>query len=102
MRSRMKPLLSILAGVATVVVVVLAGAPSAPAQAAGARAPIDPVVFAQGARLWAETCARCHNVREPSELRDDQWPVAVTHMRVRSGITKSEAEAIVTFLQATN
>lgn len=102
MRTRTKAMLGTLAGVATLTVVALAGLQSAPAQAASARAPLDPMVFAQGARLWAETCARCHSMRNARELRDDQWRVTVSHMRVRSGITQSEAEAIVAFLQASN
>ena len=37
----------------------------------------DPMQFARGARTWADNCARCHNMRDPKELRDDQWRVVV-------------------------
>lgn len=55
-----------------------------------------------GARLWADNCARCHNMRDPQEFRDDQWHVIVNHMRVRGGLTGEDARQILEFLQATN
>lgn len=55
-----------------------------------------------GAQLWAHTCARCHNMRDPQEFRDDQWRVIVTHMRVRAGLTGADARKILAFLQASN
>ena len=57
---------------------------------------------ARGARAWAENCARCHNMRDPKEFRDDQWAVIVTHMRVRAGLYGQDARDIRTFLQASN
>ncbi len=102
MRTRKKAILGTLASFATLAVVTIAGLPSAPVQAAEGRAQVDPMVFARGAQLWAETCGRCHNVRSAQELRDDEWRASVMHMRVRSGITQSEAEAILIFLQESN
>ncbi|WJW74274.1 c-type cytochrome [Thiohalobacter sp. IOR34] len=58
--------------------------------------------FARGAKVWADTCIRCHNLRDPKELRDDQWISTIHHMRVRSGITGQEMRDILTFLQASN
>ena len=58
--------------------------------------------FANGAKTWAENCTRCHNVRDPKELRDDQWITTVYHMRVRAGLTGQEARDIVTFMQMSN
>lgn len=58
--------------------------------------------FAQGSKAWSENCARCHNIRSPSDLRDDQWVTTVFHMRVRAGITGQEARDILTFLQGSN
>ena len=58
--------------------------------------------FANGSRLWAENCNRCHNIRGPKELRDDQWISTVFHMRLRAGLTGQEARDILTFLQASN
>ncbi len=55
-----------------------------------------------GALLWGENCGRCHNVRPPSSLTDDQWDVAVLHMRTRANLTEEEAKKIVEFLKAGN
>lgn len=62
----------------------------------------DMAAFAHGAKAWADNCSRCHNMRDPGELRDDQWRVAVTHMRLRAGLTGQEARDILTFLQGSN
>ena len=70
--------------------------------AAAAEPQPDPAAFARGARAWAEQCARCHNMRDPRELRDDQWRAVVTHMRVRAGLTGEQARDILRFLQESN
>lgn len=57
---------------------------------------------ARGARLWSMTCNSCHNARSPLERTDRQWTVIVSHMRTRANLTKSEAEAVKAFLQASN
>ena len=57
---------------------------------------------AQGSKTWAENCARCHNMRSPSDLRDDQWVASVFHMRVRAGLTGQEVRDVLTFLQNSN
>ena len=62
----------------------------------------DPMQFSRGAQAWANNCARCHNMRDPKELRDDQWRAAVSHMRVRAGLTGQEARDILAFLQGSN
>lgn len=62
----------------------------------------DPAAFARGARAWADNCARCHNMRDPKELRDDQLKPVVTHMRIRAPLTGSEARDILMFLQSSN
>jgi cytochrome c len=62
----------------------------------------DAVEAAQGARLWSMTCNSCHNARSPLERTDRQWTVIVSHMRTRANLTKSEAEAVKAFLQASN
>ena len=64
--------------------------------------PQDPMQFSRGAQAWANNCARCHNMRDPKELRDDQWRAAVSHMRVRAGLTGQEARDILVFLQGSN
>ncbi len=58
--------------------------------------------FARGARAWADHCQRCHNVRDPKELRDDQWKTTANHMRIRGGLTAEEVRDILTFLQGSN
>ena len=78
-------------------IIVLAGQvwQGALAQEAGAEA-------AAGAELWAISCRRCHGMRDPQELRDDQWRVSMTHMRVRAGLTGEDTRNILRFLQASN
>ena len=58
--------------------------------------------FAEGSKSWSENCARCHNMRSPSDLRDDQWVTTVFHMRIRAGLTGQEVRDILTFLQGSN
>lgn len=62
----------------------------------------DPMKFARGAQTWADNCARCHNMRDPKELRDDQWRAAIGHMRVRANLTGEEARDVLAFLQGSN
>ena len=58
--------------------------------------------LADGAQTWAENCTRCHNLRSPNELRDDQWISSVFHMRVKAGLTGKETRDVLTFIQAAN
>ncbi len=58
--------------------------------------------FLRGAKAWADNCTRCHNVRDPKELRDDQWKTTVYHMRVRGGLTGQQTRDIIKFLQESN
>lgn len=53
-----------------------------------------------GARLWAQNCVRCHNIRSPRSYSDAQWDVAMLHMRVRANLTAAEHKAIVAFLKS--
>ncbi len=62
----------------------------------------DAMQLAMGARAWSRECSRCHNLRPPSELSDEEWEVSVTHMRVRANIPGDEADAIIAFLKASN
>jgi len=62
----------------------------------------DPSAFTRGAKNWAQNCARCHNMRDVKEYRDDQLKVIVNHMRVRAGLTGQEARDILLFLQENN
>lgn len=58
--------------------------------------------FSAGSKVWAENCNRCHNMRGPKELRDDQWITTAFHMRIRAGLTGQETRDVITFLQASN
>lgn len=95
-----------LLSVAVIAVSLIVGALSLqqPATAAETNAPAqtDPMQFARGAKSWADTCARCHNMRDARTLRDDQWRAAMAHMRIRAGLTAQETEDILAFLQGSN
>jgi mono/diheme cytochrome c family protein len=58
--------------------------------------------FQQGLKIWAENCGRCHNMRGPKDMRNDQWITTMFHMRVRAGLTGQETRDVLTFLQASN
>lgn len=73
----------------------LAVAEEAPSQA-------DPAQIARGAKAWAEQCGRCHNIRAPAELTDEDWYVSVTHMRIRGNIPGDIIRDIQAFLMAAN
>lgn len=77
----------------------LAGLPS---RGTAAQPQADTPSVARGAVAWANSCDRCHNMREPAEFRDDQWRAIMAHMRVRAGLTGQEARDILAFLQASN
>jgi mono/diheme cytochrome c family protein len=62
----------------------------------------EPGDFAKGAQTWADNCSRCHNMRDPKDLRDDQWITTVFHMRTRAGLTGQQTRDIITFLQQSN
>jgi len=56
----------------------------------------------RGAKSWVDNCMRCHNARDPKELRDDQWITTTFHMRIRAGLTGQEVRDIIAFLQMSN
>jgi cytochrome c1 len=58
--------------------------------------------FVRGAKAWADTCAGCHGMRDPKDLTDRQWKVAVIHMQLRAGLDGQQARDITAFLQASN
>jgi len=72
------------------------------AEADAANPTQDPMAFARGARAWADNCVRCHNNRDPRELRDDQWRAVMVHMRLRAGLTGQDTRDILKFLQESN
>jgi mono/diheme cytochrome c family protein len=64
--------------------------------------PNEVSAVALGARLWAQRCGQCHNLRPPAEYSDAQWSVAVAHMRVRVPLGGEEQDKILKFLQSSN
>jgi len=75
---------------------------TSPGFAAGQAGKTDPLQIARGAKAWSENCARCHNLRSPKELTDEEWQVSVTHMRVRANLPGNVADDIIAFLKASN
>jgi len=55
-----------------------------------------------GAKVWADNCGRCHNIRGPKELRDDQWITTMFHMRMRGGLTGQDTRDVLSFMLASN
>ena len=76
--------------------------PSAQAEETSKSKTSDPMQFARGAKTWADNCVRCHSMRDPRELRDDQWRAVVSHMRIRGNLTGQEARDVLAFLQGSN
>lgn len=72
------------------------------AEADAPNATQDPMAFTRGAGAWADNCGRCHNIRDPRELRDDQWRAVMAHMRLRAGLTGQDTRDILSFLQGSN
>jgi len=56
----------------------------------------------RGAASWSQNCNRCHNMRSPTEFRDELWRTIITHMRLRAGLTGQQQRDILAFLQASN
>ena len=53
-------------------------------------------------QLWQENCNGCHNARSSKYYSDEQWDVAMHHMRVRGSLTAHETREILEFLQFAN
>jgi hypothetical protein len=76
---------------------------SVPSIAAGrGAAGAAPLPARSGAQLGAAKCRRCHNLRPPTSLSDDQWEVVVNHMRLRANLTATDARKILEFLKSAN
>lgn len=72
---------------ATVVV-----APALPSYAAETevKSSVPAPSVARGKKAWSDNCARCHEMRDPKDLTDREWPAVIRHMRVRGGLTGQE------------
>jgi mono/diheme cytochrome c family protein len=62
----------------------------------------DPAQLARGAKEWVAQCSRCHNLRNPKEMKDSDWSLVVSHMRVRANIPGQMARDIEAFLRKAN
>lgn len=62
----------------------------------------DPAAIAEGAQVYSDYCASCHNARASSERTDLEWIAITLHMRARANFSRTEAQAVLAFLQATN
>jgi len=69
------------------------------AGAAGEQAVATTPPEKSGVQLWAETCGRCHNLRDPAWRSADAREVAVHHMRLRVPMTGEDQRAIQKFLR---
>lgn len=47
----------------------------------------------QGRELYLRRCGSCHVLKEPSEVRAEEWPGEVQKMRQENGVKLSDAEA---------
>lgn len=59
----------------------------------------DAAAIARGAQGWANTCARCHNSRNPKEFSNEQWQTIMMHMQNRAGISGQQTRDILKFIQ---
>ncbi len=54
---------------------------------------------ADGAKVFQKACVRCHTAPDPRDRSPQSWQTILMHMRVRAGLTASEAEAVLAFLK---
>ena len=67
-----------------------------------ARAQMNPALIGEGALVWGNNCGRCHNIRPATERTDQEWATILMHMRARANLTRHQADAVLSYLQATN
>lgn len=56
----------------------------------------------RGAQGWAEHCTRCHNARDPDELRNYEWDISINHMRLVANIPGDVARDILLYMKESN
>jgi len=56
----------------------------------------------RGAKYFSDNCGRCHNPRAPTEHRDRDWSIIITHMRITAGLPGQQARDIYAFMAASN
>lgn len=52
-----------------------------------------------GAEVFNNNCARCHNARALDEFSLSEWSVIMPHMRERAHLTGKETEAVMDFIR---
>lgn len=88
---------------AIVLIVGLAALGASTPQAAEAQqATPDAALVARGAQIYGTNCARCHNLRSPTEYNDLNWRTIMAQMRARANLTRDQARAVLAFVQMTN
>lgn len=55
-----------------------------------------------GAKVYNDNCARCHQPRAPWEFSDRAWGVIIHHMHTRGYLTDQEMGAVLNYLQSSN
>jgi len=56
---------------------------------------------ADGARIYNDNCARCHNPRPAEQFTAREWSVIMPHMREKAHLTRQETEAVERFIAST-
>ena len=79
-----------------------AGTGTAAARTASTQPAFDPMALARGAQQWSHICGSCHGLRDPKELTDAEWDVAMGQMSVRIGLTAEQFHDISLFLKTNN
>lgn len=77
--------------------------PSFAAEMEEAKAGVPAPSMSRGKKVWSENCARCHEMRDPKDLTDREWPAVIRHMRVRGGLTgQEERDLFELFIKGNN
>ena len=61
----------------------------------------DELSVADGAKLYNDNCARCHNPKPAESYTAAEWSVIMPHMREKAHLTGTESRAIERFIAST-
>jgi cytochrome c553 len=97
-------------GLAMAVALLIAGLSGCSSESTAASSEKQPILASasasssekSGNQLWAEQCARCHNMRDPATYSDVNWSIAMHHMRVRADLNAQDSRKILEFLKSAN
>jgi len=62
----------------------------------------QPMDIAQGAKVFAEECWRCHETPDPATRDARAWRSISLHMRVFGGLSREEQQQLLAFLRSQN